>query len=51
MSYKHLSLEERHYIEISLRNEESHEVIAESLDRSQSKVDPIVKTSQLKNKI
>ncbi len=33
MSYKHLSLEERHYIEISLRNEESHEVIAESIDR------------------
>ncbi len=38
MSYKHLSLEERHYIEISLRNEESHEIIAESLDRSQSSI-------------
>ncbi len=38
MSYKHLSLEERHYIEISLRNEESHEVIVESLDRSQSSI-------------
>ncbi len=38
MSYKHLSLEERHYIEISLRNEESHKVIAESLDRSQSSI-------------
>ncbi len=38
MSYKHQSLEERHYIEISLRNEEIHEVIAESLDRSQSSI-------------
>ena len=38
MSYKHLSLEERHYIEISLRNEESHEAIAKSLNRSQSSI-------------
>ncbi len=38
MSYKHLSLEERHYIKISLRNEDNHEVIAESLDRSQSSI-------------
>ncbi len=38
MNYKHLSLEERYYIEISLRNEESYEVIAESFDRSQSSI-------------
>jgi len=38
MSYKHLSLEERHYIEISLKNEESHSTIAESLNRSQGSI-------------
>ncbi len=38
MTYKHLSLEERHYIELSLKNEESHETIAESLNRSQCSI-------------
>lgn len=38
MSYKHLSLEERHYIELSSKNGESHTKIAESLGRSQSSI-------------
>jgi transposase, IS30 family len=38
MTYKHLSLEERHYIEVSLKNEESHSTIAESLNRSQCSI-------------
>lgn len=38
MTYKHLSLEERHYIEISLKNEDSHSTIAESLNRSQCSI-------------
>jgi len=38
MTYKHLSLEERYYIEISLKNEESYSTIAESLNRSQCSI-------------
>ena len=35
MAYKHLSLEERHYIELSLKSEMSHSDIALNLNRSQ----------------
>jgi len=38
MSYKHLSLEERHYIEISMKNEVTMTAIATALDRSQSTI-------------
>lgn len=34
MSYKHLSLEERHYIELSMKNEKSLTAIATELGRS-----------------
>jgi len=36
MSYKHLSLEERHYIELSLKNEKTLSEIGKELGRSQS---------------
>jgi len=35
MSYKHLSLEERHYIEVSLKNEKTLSEIGKALGRSQ----------------
>ncbi|PCJ45922.1 MAG: hypothetical protein COA74_14750 [Gammaproteobacteria bacterium] len=35
MAYKHLSLEERHYIQLSLKNEMGHADIAKNLNRSQ----------------
>lgn len=38
MSYKHLSLEERHYIEFSLKNEDTMTEIAETLGRSYSTI-------------
>ena len=38
MTYKHLSLEERYYIEISLKNEDSHATIADSINRSQCSI-------------
>jgi len=38
MSYEHLSLEERHYIEVELRNGSSMNEIAKSLNRSQSTI-------------
>ncbi len=38
MSYQHRSLEERHYIELSLKNEITLTDIANSLDRSQSTI-------------
>ena len=38
MSYKHLSLEERHYIELSLKNEMTLTEIATALGRSQSTI-------------
>jgi len=38
MSYQHLSLEERHYIELSLKNEKSLTKIADDLGRSQSTI-------------
>ena len=38
MSYKHLSLEERHYIKVELKAGRSINKIAESLDRSQSSI-------------
>jgi len=38
MSYQHLSLEERHYIELSLKNERSLTKIADDLGRSQSTI-------------
>lgn len=38
MSYKHLSLEERHYIEISIKNEGSLSQIARDLKRCQSTI-------------
>lgn len=38
MSYKHLSLEERHYIELSMKNEKTLTVIAAELGRSQSTI-------------
>ena len=38
MSYKHLSLEERHYIELSLKNEMALTEIARTLGRSQSTI-------------
>lgn len=38
MSYKHLSLEERHYIELSMKNEMTLSQIAANLGRSQSTI-------------
>ena len=38
MSYKHLSLEERHYIEIERKKGLSLNTIAKALDRSQSTI-------------
>ncbi len=38
MSYKHLSLEERHYIELSMKNEKTLTEIAADLNRSQSTI-------------
>ncbi len=38
MSYKHLSLEERHYIELSMKNEKKLTEIAAELERSQSTI-------------
>lgn len=38
MSYKHLSLEERHYIELSLKNGKSFQEIADELNRSESTI-------------
>lgn len=38
MSYKHLSLEERYYIEITLREDTSVNAIAKALDRSQGTI-------------
>ncbi len=38
MSYKQLSLEERHYIEISMKNEKKLSEIGKDLGRSQSTV-------------
>lgn len=38
MSYQHLSLEERHYIELSMKNEKSLTKIANDLGRSQSTI-------------
>lgn len=38
MSYKHLSLEERHYIELSMKNEKTLTKIADDLRRSQSTI-------------
>ncbi|VAW95297.1 Mobile element protein, partial [hydrothermal vent metagenome] len=38
MSYKHLSLEERHYIEISVKNERALSEISQALGRSQSTI-------------
>jgi len=43
MTYKHLSLEDRYYIEVSLKNEESHAEIAASLDRSQASISREIK--------
>lgn len=38
MTYKHLNLEERHYIQISLRKEMSHNDIAKNLNRCQATI-------------
>jgi len=38
MSYKHLSLEERHYIELSMKNEKTLSEIGKELGRSQSTI-------------
>ena len=38
MSYQHLSLTERHYIEFNRRKEVSHNQIAKDLGRSQSTI-------------
>ena len=43
MSYKHLSLEERHYIEISTKNDKTSTEIAFDLDRSQSTISREIK--------
>jgi IS30 family transposase len=43
MSYKHLSLEERHYIEISIRNEIDLTKIANAIGRSQSTISREIK--------
>jgi len=43
MSYKHISLEERHYIEISMKNGLSQKEIAKSLQRDQSSISREVK--------
>ncbi len=43
MSYKHLSLEERHYIEFSLKNEMTLTEIAETLGRDQGSISKEVK--------
>lgn len=43
MSYKHLSLEERHYIEISMENEKTLKEIANDLGRSQSTISREIK--------
>ncbi len=46
MSYEHLSLEERHYIEVELRNGSSMNEIAKSLNRSQSTISREVKRNK-----
>ncbi len=43
MSYKHLSLEERHYIEYSLKNEITLTEIAQTLERDQSTISREIK--------
>jgi IS30 family transposase len=43
MSYEHLSLEERHYIEISMKSGQSLKQIANHLDRAQSTISREVK--------
>ena len=43
MSYKHLSLEERHYIEVSVKNDKTSSEIANDLNRSQSTVSREIK--------
>jgi len=43
MTYKHLSPEERYYIEVSLKNEASHEEIAAALERSQASISREIK--------
>ena len=43
MSYQHLSLEERHYIELSMKNEKTFTEIAKDLGRSQCTISREVK--------
>jgi IS30 family transposase len=43
MSYKHLSLEERHYIELSIKNDKALTEIADDLGRSQSTISREIK--------
>jgi IS30 family transposase len=43
MNYKHLNLEERHYIEISLKNDVRIEKIAQDLNRTQSTISREIK--------
>jgi IS30 family transposase len=43
MSYKHLSLEERHYIELSIKNDKTLTEIADELGRSQSTISREIK--------
>ncbi len=45
MSYKHLSLEERHYIELSMKNGKTLTEIAHDLERSQSTISREIKRS------
>ena len=46
MSYKHLSLEERHYIELSMKNEKTLTEIADDLERSQSTITREIKRNR-----
>ena len=48
MSYKHLSLEERHYIEIELKKGSSQNQIAKSLGRSQGSISRELKRNTTK---
>ena len=50
MSYKHLSLEERHYIEIELKKGTSQNQIAKSLGRSQGSISRELKRNTTKKR-
>jgi IS30 family transposase len=51
MSYKHLSLEERHYIEIETKKGTSQSDIAKALGRDQSNISRELRRSQLNHQL